>query len=427
VAEIQSHLVEYLAVDEGLLGDPTTGEPVVLLTIRPEPLVSFESVNLAIPMSQAGRLFADLTNLLMPFVLLVSLLAATLGCSARVQVERTSTAEKANTAIQLSLLQSRSSPPPSAPKPTTIINVGSGSVHVGEVPAQVQPSRPRTTLNTKIGSPSTYSAHGSLAFLGYVAVCSLVGAAVVLMLATVGRKTGGPLVPILGLLVAAAVILQALPQAESGFQVIPQLPWQCSGFFSALASILGWAGILLAALIAATRCLDAPKIFSGMVLFVMGINLLVSLGSGLAGTEVASVSPRSPATAEKKTAAPVDLLHTRPPEVVTKTDPPAVKTPPPPIQPPPSPPSPPKPVAPAAKPINLSGNTFVLNYQAGDVTYRSETHIHLHEPPKVQERIVIQREVEKKPPRRPVEDPCDRGQREHEERVRRWREFPKAY
>jgi hypothetical protein len=35
---------------------------------------------------------------------------------------------------------------------------------------------------------------------------------------------------------------------------------------------------------------------------------------------------------------------------------------------------------------------------------------------------VIHREVETKPPRRPVEDPCDRGQREHEERVRRCRQ-----
>jgi hypothetical protein len=33
-------------------------------------------------------------------------------------------------------------------------------------------------------------------------------------------------------------------------------------------------------LIAITGCLDAPAIFSGLVLAVMGINLIVSLGGG---------------------------------------------------------------------------------------------------------------------------------------------------
>ena len=77
------------------------------------------------------------------------------------------------------------------------------------------------------------------------------------------------------------------------------------------------------------------------------------------------------------------------------------------------------------KPIDISGNTFVLNYQAGDIY----NEIHIHEPPpsKIQERITIHREVEKKPPRRPVEDPSDQGRREHDERVRRWREFPGRY
>jgi hypothetical protein len=225
VAEIPSQSVEYLSVNQGLLGDPAIGEPVVIITIRPEPLESFEVVNLAIPMPQAQRLLADLTNLLMPFVLLLGLLAATIGCGARVDV----------------------------------------------------------------GSKRWGSASGEIA----------------------------------------------------------------------------------------------------------------------------------------KTAVEVVLLQPRPPEAVIKTDPPAAKTPKRPIQPPSSPP---KSVPPEVKPINFSGNTFVFNYRAGDVTYRSESHIHVHEPPpRVQERVIVHREVEPRPPRRPIEDPCDRGQREHEERVRRWRQFPKGY
>jgi hypothetical protein len=280
------------------------------------------------------------------------------------------------------------------------------------VPAQVQPARPKNGLNTVIGFPSTYTAHGPLAFLGYCAVGLLVGAAVLLMMVTVGRKTGGPLLPILVLLVAAAIILQSLPQAEAGFQFIPLVPWQCSGFFSTLASIICWIVLLLAVLIAATRCLDAPKVFSGLVLAVMGMNLLVSLGGDSGGTEVASVSSKSQvAVAEGKATAFVEAPQTRPPEPVPTPKP---------AEPPP------RPVAPEVRPITISNNSLVFNYRAGDI--HNETHIHIHEPPpKVQERVVIHREVGTKPPRRPTEDPCERGQREHEERVRRWRQFPKGY
>jgi hypothetical protein len=225
MAEIETQPIEYLAVSETLLNDPTTGEQVVVITIRPVPPNWF-SVNLALSTAQAGRLLADLQNLLIPFGLVVGvLLAATVGCGAKVEVES-------------------------------------------------------ATWNSPSSEPK----------------------------ATTGEKA--------------------------------------------------------------------------------------------------------------RTMVEVDLLQTRPPEVVAKADPPAAKM--------PEPPPPPKPVALEVKPINISGNTFVLNYRAGDVTYRSDVHVHLHEPPRVEERIVIHREVETKP-RRPVEDPCDRGQKEHEERVRRWREFPGRY
>jgi len=86
---LRVQMVELLAVwpAEALLNDPTNGEPVVILTIRPDPSNWF-SVNLALTTAQAGRLMADLQNLLIPFGLLVAiLLAATVGCSAKVEVE----------------------------------------------------------------------------------------------------------------------------------------------------------------------------------------------------------------------------------------------------------------------------------------------------------------------------------------------------
>jgi hypothetical protein len=201
MAEIESQPVEYLPVSSTLLNDPTTGEQVVVITIRPVPPNWF-SVNLALSLARAGRLLADLQNLLIPFTLLIGvLLAATVGCGGRVEVES-------------------------------------------------------ATWN----SPASETK------------------------ATTGEKA--------------------------------------------------------------------------------------------------------------RTTVEIDVLRTRPQEFVAKADSPAAKVP----EPRPSP----KPVAPADKPINISGNTFVFNYRAGDVTYRSDVHVHLHEPPPmvVQERITIRHEVEIKPPPR---------------------------
>jgi hypothetical protein len=69
--------------------------------------------------------------------------------------------------------------------------------------------------------------------------------------------------------------------------------------------------------------------------------------------------------------------------------------------------------------------TFLVSAIRGGDTH-VQTDIHLDEPPRVQERLPIHREVEPKPPRRPVDDPCDRGQKEYEARARRWREFPRG-
>jgi len=73
---IPTQPVEYLAVSEGLLGHPTNGKPVVILTMRPEP-PSFLAVNLALPIDQAWRLARDIETLLVPFLLLVCVFLVT--------------------------------------------------------------------------------------------------------------------------------------------------------------------------------------------------------------------------------------------------------------------------------------------------------------------------------------------------------------
>jgi hypothetical protein len=99
--------VQYLAASEGLLGHPTTGEPIIILSLRPNP-PSFFVVNIAVTKEQAWRLFADLQNILVPFVLLMSVLTAT-GCGTRVEVESakwgSTSGERARTQVEADLLR----------------------------------------------------------------------------------------------------------------------------------------------------------------------------------------------------------------------------------------------------------------------------------------------------------------------------------
>ncbi len=117
MADEQLHIptqpVEYLAVSEGLLGHPTTGQPVVIVTIRPDP-PSFLVVNLALPIDQAWRLARDIENLLIPFAFLLAIPLMT-GCGLRADVESakwsSSSAERARTSVEVDVLH------PQRPKP----------------------------------------------------------------------------------------------------------------------------------------------------------------------------------------------------------------------------------------------------------------------------------------------------------------------
>jgi hypothetical protein len=134
-------LVELLGISQATAWPPST-EEVVIITVRPQP-DSFRPHNLALKKAQAVRLLRDLERLLRPtVVVLVAFLAlAAVGCSARVEVERTNdtdatateatTAEFQRTTVELDFQsrspQSKPSPPPpptvtTEPKPTTVTN-----------------------------------------------------------------------------------------------------------------------------------------------------------------------------------------------------------------------------------------------------------------------------------------------------------------
>jgi hypothetical protein len=104
-------LVELLTVTEAVAND----QPVIVITIRPDP-PNFVPHNIALTKAQAWRLARDLENLLVPFVLLVSLfLATTAGCGARVELESakwdSSSGETARAAVEVDLLRSQPTKP----------------------------------------------------------------------------------------------------------------------------------------------------------------------------------------------------------------------------------------------------------------------------------------------------------------------------
>jgi hypothetical protein len=150
----------------------------------------------------------------------------------------------------------------------------------------------------------------------------------------------------------------------------------------------------------------ATDLGSLLLPFVLLLSLLTMTGCGTK-VEVESANWDSSSGERTRTQAEVDVLR---PEPVA--EPKAEER-------------PSKPAAAEEQPFNISGNTIVLNIRGGDTYRHSETHVHLDAPPvpKVEERIVIQREIRAEPPRR-VNEQCERLAREHEERVRKWREFP---
>lgn len=68
-----SQLVEYLGMtrataNAAVNGIVEVGEPVVVLTVRPEPTINFHAHNIALTQPQAIRLLDDLHNLLAPIL-----------------------------------------------------------------------------------------------------------------------------------------------------------------------------------------------------------------------------------------------------------------------------------------------------------------------------------------------------------------------
>ena len=174
-------------------------------------------------------------------------------------------------------------------------------------------------LNTRIGFPSLYWGHGVLVFAGYVAVVLTFGAAVFVMLDWVIQdppddksddqfkaiqKENAGLVCIL--FVAGGALLQALPRADKGLQVVPVVPWAFPAGFAFLTAVLSWAGVAACAAVLVFKRRRMMPVFSRLGLMTMLLTAALSpwsfkstdtgLARGDGGRSSGSSAPAAPDT-----------------------------------------------------------------------------------------------------------------------------------
>lgn len=102
MAEIQVHEVEFLSATSAKID----GEPVVVITLRPDLPASFRPHNISIARFQAERLLEDLKKLLCrptAFLLMLALVGLT-GCSGQVEVETETTFSRPETVAEPDVL-----------------------------------------------------------------------------------------------------------------------------------------------------------------------------------------------------------------------------------------------------------------------------------------------------------------------------------
>ena len=112
----------------------------------------------------------------------------------------------------------------------------------------------------------------------HVLALGLLVGAVGLMLAAVFLRQVPPLLLPVSLLVAALAILQLPPETETGWQVVPKVPWSYSGWLPVLLSVAAWFFLLLAILV--SGALDAAKVVPMSLLWAIAFALPLSFWGG---------------------------------------------------------------------------------------------------------------------------------------------------
>ena len=120
VDPLMFHEVEYL--NSSLAENSITGEPLVIITIRPDE-GSYRPHNIGLSKTQAQRLLSDLKRLLVatPFLLLLF----TAGCSARLEVTQEPPTAATSTVVAVDVLAK----PDVQPEKPAVVNVA-GDLHI---------------------------------------------------------------------------------------------------------------------------------------------------------------------------------------------------------------------------------------------------------------------------------------------------------
>jgi len=221
------------------------------------------------------------------------------GCSTQLELstekrtpsETTESVDKYHTKVGVKILPDREEPFDRDPvqsddKGRTIEIDGDGNVAIvveGDLHADSRheaapesPSEPKFPWNTKIPWPTQLREASSWTLNCYLAVWGLFIGSIALMIGNLSRREGGPLLSIIAMLAAAAVLLQFLPPTESGIQFIPISPWSYLGWESFLLSLACWAAILGAGYVVLDRMNDSAQAFSVLALVAMSLNVLLS-------------------------------------------------------------------------------------------------------------------------------------------------------
>jgi hypothetical protein len=103
-------------------------------------------------------------------------------------------------------------------------------------------------INTKIGWPSVYWEHGFLAVAGLLAVCFLIFFGFCGIYELQKEDDGGFIVGII-IWIVAALVLQMLPNTESGIQFVPLPPWYYASWTAWIISTACWLAIILGCLL----------------------------------------------------------------------------------------------------------------------------------------------------------------------------------
>ncbi len=152
-------------------------------------------------------------------------------------------------------------------------------------------------LNTRIGWPWTYCAHGSWPVFGFLAVCFLIFVGIVGIIASsqAGDDDRGMVIVAAIFLIVAGFLLQTLPHTTTGIQFVPLLPWNYDGWIARSISSICWLALVLGCLTAFSHS-KADWKGSAIAIFVaLGLNALLSFAGPADATASTSTDGRSSA------------------------------------------------------------------------------------------------------------------------------------